>query len=333
MNAAKKKAGSNPLVGGVQRILGPLAGTSRHAFVAIVILVLPVIGVYFAWAKFGPMIKSQSRYVLSADSLEISEQPTWIHADIKKEVIRDGSLAGMSILDPELTKKIVRAFELHTWVASVDWVGKRPGKDAPRVIVRLRYREPAVMVKTSQNGGGFWPIDTDGILLPPFEFSSIQTKNYLRVLADDPLPTRPVIGTPFGDDGVLGAAKIAQSFRRSWRHLGLEWIKVQSSHARDSRLIIETTYVLLPSRKTATEEPTATGNQLTSFASHPRNNVEIHWGRAPGKEQQGEAKAIEKVARLQRFVNENGPIDRQTQSLIIDLRPASGLSIIGSETR
>ena len=57
-------------------------------------------------------------------------------------------LTKLTVLDPDLTKNVVQAFELNTWVAKVLWAGKRPGTDGPRVIVKLRYREPIIMVRT-----------------------------------------------------------------------------------------------------------------------------------------------------------------------------------------
>jgi hypothetical protein len=322
MNAARKRSGNNSLVHLRQLLLNPLAGSNHRFFVVLALFSLPVIGGFLAWSKWGPMITGQPRYVLEADSLEIPPQPSWIQADVKAEVMRDGSLTGMSILDPELTKRIVRAFELHTWVAKVDWVGKRPGGEAPRVIVRLRYREPAVMVKTNQGYQGFWPVDTDGVLLPPNEFSPNQTHSYLRVLADESLPAGPV-GTSFGDEGVIGAAKVAAAFREIWRQIGLEWIKVQWPPPRNMHQAATPDYVLFPSG--IPPEPTA--HQWTSNRSTGQPHVEVHWGSTPGQEQPGEAQAEEKIARLKQFVQKNGPLDRQSVSMILDLRPATGISI------
>jgi hypothetical protein len=304
-----------------------LAGSSRNLFVILVLFCLPVIGVFLAWAKWGPTITSQPRFVLTGESLEIPAQPGWIHADVKSEVIRDGSLTGMSILDPDLTKKIVRAFELHTWVAKVDWVGKRPGSDSPRVIVKLRYREPAVMVKTTKGYHGFWPVDTDGVLLPPNEFSPNQTHSYLRVFAGESLPAGPV-GTSFGDEGVVGAAKIAAAFRDSWRRIGLEWIKVDRGMSGRSNQPTPPSYVLLPAgSRPQTDSP----HQWTSTSGQDSPHVEIRWGSAPEYERVGEAKAAEKITRLKHFVIENGPLDKQTVSMVLDLRPATGISITTPE--
>ena len=73
-------------------------------------------------------LRSGPSIVLTADSFEITPQPPWIHSDIKAAVMRDGSLAELSVLDPDLTKRVVQAFELNAWVAEALWASKQPGR-------------------------------------------------------------------------------------------------------------------------------------------------------------------------------------------------------------
>ena len=47
--------------------------------------------------------------------------------------MRDGSLADLSVLDPDLTKRVAQAFELNAWVAEGLWAGKRAGQTPRRV--------------------------------------------------------------------------------------------------------------------------------------------------------------------------------------------------------
>ena len=201
MKSAKRPAWSRSVVSGLRRLFAPLAGGGRSIFAVAAVVLLLVIFSYVGWAKWGGQISGHSRYTLTAESFEVTPQPTWIRTDIKADVMRDGSLADLSVLDPDLTKRVVQAFELNTWVARVNRVVKRPGKETPRVIVELDYRRPVVMVKTRN---GFWPVDSEGVLLPPDDFSPSQTRAYLRVVTDNWQPAGP-IGTPYGDAGVNGS--------------------------------------------------------------------------------------------------------------------------------
>ena len=129
MKSPKRPAWTSSVVSGLRRLFAPLAGSGRSLFGVAAVLLLLVIGGYIGWAKWGGQISSQRRYSLSAESFEITPQPPWIHSDIKADVVRDGSLADLSILDPDLTKRVVQAFELNTWVAEALWAGKRSGQD------------------------------------------------------------------------------------------------------------------------------------------------------------------------------------------------------------
>ncbi len=270
--------------------------------------------------------------MLTADSFEITPQPPWIHSDIKTAVMRDGSLAELSVLDPDLTKRVVQAFELNAWVAEALWAGKRPGKTAPRVIVKLRYREPVIMVRTRDprwKGDCFWPVDTEGVFLPPEEFSATQTKAYLRVEAGNSLPAGAV-GTSYGDAGVTGAALIATGLKTVWSSMGLEWIVVRQELPQDVGQPVEPTYLLLPIGAPVDAVAARRASRLVSLSNPPSDapSLEVRWGHAPGREAPGEASAAEKVARLQQYVSQNGRLDQLPPTTIIDLRPAAGTSVV-----
>ena len=122
---------------------------------------------------------------------------------MKEEVVRDAKLASLSLLDHATALKVDRAFALHRWVRRVERVDKQSSR---RLIVQLLYRQPTIMVKADPDG--FWPVDTEGYLLPPNEFSELQTREYLHVRGVTPQPAGGV-GTPYGDERVAAAARIA----------------------------------------------------------------------------------------------------------------------------
>jgi len=322
MNAKKPKRGRSKFIGMVQQLVSPLMGHGTRPVMVVAVVMVLASGWYFGWKKWGPSIVRGTRYKLSADSLVVTPAPPWIHTDIRAEVMRDGSLADLSILDPDVTKQVAHAFELHTWVARVIRVVKRAGSQKPRILVDLQYREPSIMVKTKD---GFWPVDTAGVLLQPNDLSPSQTLEYLRLWSGDRQPVGPV-GTPFGDPIVEGAARLAVALRGVWKPLGLQWITAQSA-ASHGVPADNPVYVLLPpnpptpEQTPRTESPTS-GNRVVSTQS-----VEVIWGHAPGHEAVNESRPVEKVARLTQFVRQYGPLDQQKQSIEIDLQPRPGITI------
>jgi hypothetical protein len=317
----------------VRSALPPLAGNGRGLLGVAVLAIVMIAGAYMAWSKIGGAIRQRSQYRLTSESFEITPQPAWIQSDVKAEVIRDARLDELSALDPDLTKTVVQAFELHTWVAQVLWAGKRPGKNGPRIIVELRYREPIVMVRTKDDqweGDCFWPVDTEGVFLPPGEFSSNQTSKYLRVDAGDVLPVGSV-GSPYGDPGVAGAVAVATQIGSMWQSMGLEWIVVHRAKGVPVGQLGEPTFVLLPAGVDPSHTTPRAGGIIDAELG-PANSPLVVWGRAPSREQPGEAKAAQKISRLQMFVMQEGRLDQLSATTVVDLRPAGSISVTSRST-
>jgi hypothetical protein len=325
------------VVSALCRLFAPLAGSGRGIFGILALSLLFVVAAYVSWAKWGDLITQRPEFVLTADSFEITPQPPWIRSDIKAAVMRDASLRQLSVLDPDLTKRVAQAFELNAWVAGALQASKRAGRDGPRVIVQLRYREPVIMVRTRDQrwkGDCFWPVDTEGIFLPPEEFSANQTRTYLRVEAGSPLPAGAV-GTSYGDPGVTGAAKIAEGLKSVWNSIGLEWILVRNELPRDVGQPVEPTYLLLPTGAPVDAVANRRSSRLVSLsnptAASDAPSLEVRWGHAPGHESPGEASAAEKIASLKAIVASHGRLDQLSPTTIIDLRPASGATIVDAK--
>jgi hypothetical protein len=282
------------------------------------------------------VIAVRPQYRLSADCFEITPQPSWIHSDVKADVIRDGNLDQLSILDPDLTRRVVQAFELNTWVLKVMWAGKRPGQNGPRVIVQVRYREPIIMVRTRDaqwNGDCFWPVDTQGVFLPPEEFSATQTRNYLRVEAGSAMRPQGAAGTPYGDAGVAGAASLATLIGADWQAMGLQWIVVRKDLQADVMQPLTTTYVLLPRGGDPDRVASRRSERLSSLRDDGPPSLEIFWGHAPGQEPAGEATAAQKLVRLQNLVRQKGRLDEMPATTVIDLRSPEAISVIDRPAR
>ncbi len=332
--ASRKAAGfTRAAVTALRRLFAPLAGSGRGLLGITMLGILMVAGGYLGWAKWGALIKQRPQYVLTAESFEITPQPAWIQTDVRAEVMRDASLAQLSVLHPDLTKRVVQAFELNTWVAEVLSAGKSPGRNGPRVIVQLRYREPVIMVRTRDarwKGDCFWPVDTEGVFLPPDEFSASQTRNYLRVEAGNSPPVGAV-GTTYGDPAVAGAAGVATVIGEAWKSMGLQWIMVHREPAAEIGQPADSTYVLL----TTGANPQAMLSHRTLHMANAPNpddtSVEIRWGHAPGRESVGEATAAQKIVRLRQFVSQHGRLDHLPPTTTIDLRPGPAMSVMDQD--
>ena len=261
-----------------------------------VFLILALAGGTFTWAwmRWGHQVISDVRFTLSVDKIEVPSQPTWIQSNVKEEVVRDAKLASLSLLDHATALKVDRAFALHRWVRRVERVDKQSSR---RLIVQLLYRQPTIMVKADPDG--FWPVDTEGYLLPPNEFSELQTREYLHVRGVTPQPAGGV-GTPYGDERVAAAARIASALTDVWKDLDLFAIEPQSA-AADAIFTTAVVYELVT-----------------------RQGTRIVWGNPPDKERQSESTAADKVQRLVDYAERHGSLDGAS---VIDLTDFRALRI------
>lgn len=255
-----------------------------------------------AWERHRASIAAWPEHRITAERIAVTAQPKWIHGDVKAEAIRDGALDELSALDRGAVERVERAFALHTWVARVATVRKR----YPAVVeVDLEFRRPMAMVEVV---GGLYPIDREGVLLPPSNFAEIQVRDYLRVNVGKSSPAGPV-GTPWGDDLVADAACIAGALANDWKTIGLYRLRaLDAEQARLARLPAE-------------------------FALETRQGARVVWGRAPGKESTGEPSAATKIARLVTQVKQVGSLDAPRATLDFDLSreaPSAKMRTVGS---
>ena len=267
-------------------------GQHRSLIVTIGSVVLAGGLFVWAWNQWGTWVTSNPRFQVSFESLELPPQPKWIQSDIRKEVVQQGSLEGLSLLDEELTVKVRHAVELHPWVASVNYVSKRAKGN---ILVELAYREPAVMVETKN---GWWPVDTKGVLLPPADFTQNDPEEFLQVRTPFHQPAGDV-GMSFGHPGVVGAADLAKLIAGDRQKWGVVRVNVHHSD---------------PDYESGIE-----------FELELPVGSRIQWGSAPGKEQPGESKATEKLHRLRQLASSGGFVGRASTPLSIDIR--YGLSV------
>ena len=260
--------------------------------IALVVAVLLIVGLVVGWNRWGPAVIAGDAYQLQTDCIELTPQPAWIQSDVKREVMVEGSLEGMPLLDRQLTVNVARAFELHSWVERVERVRKRPG---PKVQVELIYRRPVAMVEVlTEDQPGLLPVDRFGVVLPPADFSAEQARDYLRVVVDYHQPNGP-LGTSWGDDRVEGAAMASMLNEIKWQDAGLY-------------------------RVVAISQPSNPTRSNFRYDLVTRNQQRIRWGRAPGSELQDEPGAADKITRLLEYVRQDGGLKGDQDSRVIDLR-------------
>jgi len=292
MCPAKKKQKTAALFPALARLLAFVRGQGRP----IVWTVLLVVGLVGGWcgvwygAGVRQYVLSSDEYLVTPQSVQIPPLPDWINnSQIRNEVFRDASLDGpLSIMDDDLTERIGNAFSLHPWIAKVCWVRKH---HPARVEVELIYRRPVCMVEVP---GGLFPVDSQGVLLPAADFSPIEASRYPRLVSVDTLPMGTA-GECWGDPRVVGGAEIATALGEAWQELRLAQILPSTRPA--AGVMTEHTYTLVT-----------------------RRGTQIYWGPAPGSGVPGELPAAEKVALLQKYVQEHGTLEGHHGPQELDVR-------------
>ena len=262
--------------------------------IAAIALVVGLIGGgQLLWSRIGKAVLSDEQYLISkADQIEVNEPPQWVRCDIVGDVIEQGALDSWNITDPELTVTVAQAFATHPWVARV----KRVAKYVPaRLVIYLEYRRPIAMVEVRIGSEpGLLPIDAESVLLPPGDFSPNAAARFPRIAVGDSLPIGPV-GTPWGDRRIVGAALVVAALEQHWDALDLVRVVVSpdTPHGTDPIFLLAT-----------------------------KGGVQIRWGHMPSHEEANEARTSVKVARLVRYVADNGPFDAANLPTEIDVSDA-----------
>ena len=287
---AKKKNKTNSIWTVLPRTIRFLAGPGRTVSLALLLVGGFIGGAFLAWQHLGPRVVDSAEYQVGANDLEMTPLPSWIRTDIRKEVFRDLCLDGpLSILDDDALKRVADAFAVHPWVAKVLKVSKHYPAS---IHVELKYRRPVCMV-VAYDPPGLRAVDIEGVALPRDDFSVREAMKYPRLEGIDTIPLGPV-GTPWGDDRVVGAALIAAAFGDDWGRLGLDRISIGDT--------IRTGF-----------------HSETSFVLHTSGGTKIIWGRSPKTPTKTELSADQKIKRLKQYANGYGGLARYSTLDLTDL--------------
>ena len=258
----------------------------------LMVLVLGVSGTFVvpSLTRWLPDLNDRAEFRLRSADIATNELPRPVPHDLVQQVVDLAALPEeLSLLDDGVTAKVADAFRRHPWVAEVLTVRKF----APaQLTVDLRFRRPVAMVEVQQ---GVYPVDANGVLLPPSDFSVADTKHYPLVLNVQSTPLGPA-GSDWGDINVSAAARLAETLLPHWRVLNLSSIHV-------------------PRQTTAT----VIGDDL-QFELVTTGGSRILWGRMPGTGHPGELTAEQKINRLKKYLSDFGEFDRPHGPYEIDIR-------------
>lgn len=266
--------------------LGVFLAQRQAGLGVVVVVVIAAVAGGFAWERFGPDVRQRADYLLQPEDVVLSGQPAWVKGDITAEVLRDASLdTQLPLDDPELARRIARAFDVHPWVRSVDRVEVTSPAAAH---VSITFREPVAMVRVA---GGLLPVDGEGVVLPSDDFTPEEAAAYPVVGGVRSLPQGPA-GSAWGDPAVEEAVAVVAVTRPEWGPLGLV----------ECRLA---------------EGGTAGLWELVTDAGIP-----ITFGRSPGKEAAWEPGMAEKIGALQQL-GANGPVAEPADLRVLAAKAAS----------
>ncbi|MCL2303829.1 MAG: hypothetical protein FWC43_00635 [Planctomycetaceae bacterium] len=185
---------------------------SRQLLFAILIILL-FLGFWWGlWSLWKRDLLHSEKYRLAPERFHLSEPPPWIPTTLVHDALTAAKLGPQeSVLDAELPEKLAAAFAANPWIERVRKVQIRYPAE---VYVELDYRSPVCLVELP-NGNGFYPVDANGILLPPNYFMQgseeeiAEKMNAFPYVVGTPSNQIGSLGDPWGDSSVEKAAKIA----------------------------------------------------------------------------------------------------------------------------
>jgi len=245
-----------------------------------------------------PDLEHRDEYRVGVAQIQITKPPRWVPEDIVDRIFtRAGFDESLSLLDPELSEKVAMACHTHPWIERLVQVRK---SFPSRVYVEVVYREPVAMVEVV--GGGFYPIDRHGHLLPNDDFSASDIDRYPIVQNISSVPIGN-LGESWGDPAVTGAAQLAavltkpnQAGRSWWNALGLKSI-------------------IAPRRMAADDQP-----DDLQYRIGTSNGSQIAWGRSPMTGHPGELTVAKKLNRMADYHQRYNGFDDSPEPFLIDIR-------------
>lgn len=255
------------------------------------VVALVVAAGFALWPMVADRVRSEAGNVLRPEAVEVRGLAPWVKSDVKAESLRLASLdGGLPLDDPELPRRLGRAFDMHPWVRQVVRVELSHPAAA---VVEVECREPVAMIGVR---GGLLAIDGEGVVLPSADFTGESAAKYPRIKGVESSPQGPE-GSAWGDPVVEEAAALALAIAPEWNELDFVECRPRMEQGRRRWELVR-----------------ADGGVVV-------------FGSAPGREAGSEPLAAAKVARLRTLrgtTDDGGTLDLTTPSDAPAVKSLSG---------
>lgn len=237
-----------------------------------------------------PDLSQREEYRLRRERVQITQPPHWVPHNLVEQVWQQAAFPEeLPLLEDRLAQDLAEAFQLNPWVEEVLSVSK---SFPASVHVKLNYRRPVAMVQVKE---GMYPVDAQGVLLPPAEFSISDTKLYPLIVNVHSTPQGPA-GSSWGDKVVIDAARLATALAPHWKKFNV---------------------LSIACPRTSPEHGTLDEGVFSLIAA---GGTRIVWGHAPGTDHPGELPTDKKIGRLEKYIADFGGFDRPHGPYLIDIR-------------
>ena len=244
-----------------------------------------------------PTVSQNGKFQMSVDRIDLTPATRWTPHDIVESVAKNHpDWSDRSLLESSLAADLAAAFAQHPWISQVDRVEKtRQG----RVIVQVTYRTPVAMIETHR---GLYPVDAQGVLLPPNDFSLAESDQLPHLRQIRTMPSGPA-GTVWGDPLVVSGVKLCAALMPEG-NLESHWV----------RYGLEAIVAPLAPLGTAEITPEPPVFELLTLGGR-----RIIWGRPPGDDSL-EPTVTQKLGRLDSYLRQQKSLDQPVGAYRIDIR-------------
>ena len=208
----------------------------RQIFFTILVVAL-FAGIWFGlWSVWKNELLRSEQYQLHSAQFHLPPPLPWIPETLVRDVLLTAKFdSDESVLDAKLPEKLAAAFQANPWVLKVQKVQIQYPAE---IFVELDYRSPVCLVELPE-GNGFYPVDSQGVLLPTDYFTQgtpeeIAEKMDAFVHVTD-TPSNPIgsFGDTWGNSAVEKAAQIAALLGEDAKPWGIVAIRIIADKRTD----------------------------------------------------------------------------------------------------
>lgn len=258
--------------------------------VTFAVLIALVVGGFRFLEKYVQAITKQRNVQLT---VELADHPSWASEELVEQIcLSSGVRSDDFLLDNTLAGKWTRNLRQNPWVKQIRQVRLRFDG---RVVIDCQLREPIAAI---EQDGEVCYIDMEGVVLP-----QLPVNTHLITLRGC-RETLPAPGNSITSPSLIAGLEVLTLIRQ-----------VDSQLPRQERLWTEL------ARLDVSNYEGQISRALPHINLYTRNNTEIRWGAAVGRERPYyEAQAQYKLANLYRAFNQFGTLDEYNFVELRDLR-------------